>query len=165
MSTETSASDRTELKALIDAYALAVDDRDGERFIPLFLRGATLSTFPPGATEPRFALGGPEEIWAWISHRANEWTHSFHCNMNHVCEVHGDQATGVVYCRANHLVEDVDGATNLTVAVRYVDRYARSDGRWRFASRDLHTLWCEEAPTRATSPFPVSPAPQSGSQR
>ena len=170
MKAETYASDRVELRALVDGYALAVDDGDSERFKTLFLPDATLSAFAPGVAEPRLSLVGVDEIWAGISPQpgltsmvqagisdgAPAWTRSFHCNMNHVCEVEGDEATGVMYCRTQQLIEGANGATNKTAAVRYFDRYSRRDGVWRFASRELRILWFEEAPTQPVSPFTLN---------
>ncbi|WP_281180217.1 hypothetical protein [Actinomadura hibisca] len=32
------------------------------------------------------------------------------------------------------------------MAIRYLDAFARQDGRWLFASRDLHVDWTEDRP-------------------
>ena len=62
---------------------------------------------------------------------------------NHLISVAGDEADGEVYCIAYHVIPDGDGGfIEDLMLVRYLDRYRREEGRWRFAARtavfDLH---------------------------
>ena len=56
----------------------------------------------------------------------------------HLISVDGDtgEGEGEVYAIAYHLFPDGKGGTiEDFMAVRYIDRYRKEDGRWRFASR------------------------------
>jgi hypothetical protein len=57
---------------------------------------------------------------------------------NHLIAVDGDSAEGEVYAMAWHLIPDGAGGLKHDIqAVRYIDRYRREDGRWKFARRDV----------------------------
>lgn len=61
-----------------------------------------------------------------------------HCVCNHLVHVDGDEAEGEVYAIAWHLIPDGKGGLQHDIqSVRYVDRYRRADGQWRFARRDV----------------------------
>jgi hypothetical protein len=62
-----------------------------------------------------------------------------HMMTNHLVEVDGDAGTGTVLCTARHL----EGETSINVVIRYVDRYARHQGEWRIADRQIRFLWSE----------------------
>jgi hypothetical protein len=53
----------------------------------------------------------------------------------------GDYAEGEVYVLAFHKVRTEDGALDLLIGGRYLDRYARRDGQWRFAERAVVADW------------------------
>jgi hypothetical protein len=138
--------DRTRLRELVDAYALAADRRDDEAFVALFTEHATLTIGQPGA--PTATFEGADGLRA-----ATAPLDAYHATMhlvgNHVCEVDDDgaAATGTTYCLANHLAAAGNGVENLRMVIRYEDRYTRgSDGAWRFAARDLAILWTERVP-------------------
>lgn len=71
---------------------------------------------------------------------------------NHLIDLRGDDdATGVVYCRAQ-----IDmGESYVEQAVLYHDVYARDEGAWLFRSR-RHMLWFGEE--RPDNPFRLPPA-------
>jgi len=55
----------------------------------------------------------------------------------------GDHATGETYCFA-HGLTDADGRRSVDImAIRYLDRYVRHDGRWLIESRTLAVDWTE----------------------
>ena len=49
-------SDRERLRALVDAYATACDNRDGETFGSLFTPDATLTIYQPFESDPLVTL-------------------------------------------------------------------------------------------------------------
>ena len=58
-------------------------------------------------------------------------------------ELDGDRATGESYTIAHHLLT-VDGTRRLMIAaLRYLDQYAKIDGQWYFAARELIVDWTE----------------------
>ena len=57
---------------------------------------------------------------------------------NHLISVEGDTGEGEVYAIAWHLIPDGAGGLKHDIqSVRYLDRYVREDGKWRFARRTL----------------------------
>ncbi len=60
---------------------------------------------------------------------------------NQVATVTGDEATGETYCTADHLLNDTDSV--LVWTIRYLDRWRREDGQWRFPHRKLIGEWEE----------------------
>jgi ketosteroid isomerase-like protein len=138
------APDRTLLRDLVDAYALAADRRDDTAFVALFTPDATLTITQDGAPAATFA--GADGLRAATA-PLDAYRATMHFVGNHVCAVDGDAATGTTYCLANHLRPTGAGVENLRMVIRYDDRYARDgDGRWRFTARDLAILWTEVAP-------------------
>ncbi len=64
-----------------------------------------------------------------------------HYLCNHLIEIDPqdpDQASGEAYALGYHLIPGPNGSrTDSLVGVRYLDRYQRDAGRWRFAQRDV----------------------------
>lgn len=62
-------------------------------------------------------------------------------------EIEGDAAQGECYFQAWHRAAGEDGGVrDLFIAGRYIDEYARRDGRWRIAARTLVTDWVKDDP-------------------
>ncbi len=82
-----------------------------------------------------FALG------ALAGHSANQ-----HFVGNILIDLEGDEAFGEVYFNAYHKVPAEEGYSDLIVAGRYLDRYERSGGAWKFAYRAEWVDWSSTAP-------------------
>lgn len=67
---------------------------------------------------------------------------------NTLIELEGDQAYGEVYFQAYHKITGEDGYEDLTIAGRYLDRYERRNGIWKFAYRSEIVDWSRTMPTR-----------------
>jgi len=86
-------------------------------------------------------------LWStnrWAARKGKPGGYGGHHVCNHLISVSGDEGEGEVYTIAWHT--RADAANELfeeIYLVRYLDRYRRVDGLWRFASRDvafdLHT--------------------------
>lgn len=141
-----SGDDERALRSLALAYALHADRREGDRVAELFEPDAALRiTWRDGAI-PSAESRGHRQITSVIR-RLEKLTSTFHLVANHTMAVEGDDANGVVYCVAHHL-SVVDGqGTDVVLYIRYLDRYRRTDGEWRFADRETVVDWQEERPT------------------
>lgn len=121
------------LRDLVDAYAVAADDRETAAFAELFAEQAWLE-----ARGHRFV--GREAI-ADIPARLARYERTLHLVSTHrVRLVEGSDppaAEGVAYCEAHHRR---DGADHVQF-IRYRDAYVVEGGRWRFASRIVEVLW------------------------
>ena len=68
------------------------------------------------------------------------------CNM--LIETEGDYAEGEIYTLAYHLSETDGEATDFLVGGRYLDRYIRDGGAWKFLHRKIVMDWNQLAPSR-----------------
>ena len=146
-------SDRERLRALVDAYATACDNRDGGAFASLFAPDATLTIYQPFESEPLVTLEGADAMPGAIA-PLSQYRATLHLMANHSADVDGDSASGETYCLAHHLRPTDDGGVeDLVMMIRYGDRYARDGERWRFTHRDVRILWTEIHPATA-DPIP-----------
>jgi uncharacterized protein (TIGR02246 family) len=120
-----------DVRALVDGYAVAADERDADRFAALFADDAWMAV-----GDHRFE--GRDAI-ATIPERLAKYDVTMHLVSTHRVDVDGDRATGVTYCEAHHRT----GETDKVMFIRYDDEYARGAEGWRFASRTLRLLWEE----------------------
>ena len=87
-------------------------------------------------------VAGPDELRE-VAKLLSSYSTTFHLMANHTCEIEGALATGEVYCLAHHLTEEGAAGDNTLMVIRYRDRYAKLDGAWRFARRDVMRQWTE----------------------
>lgn len=142
-------ADRVALRALVDAYAVAVDRRDIPGFLAVFAPDATLTTFEPGG-RPRGARHGHEEL-STVPPALERYERTLHLvTTHHVEDADLDgEAVGVAYCEAHHhRPPDTPGAaaTDRVMFIRYEDRYARRGPGWLIRAREVHVIWVEEHP-------------------
>jgi hypothetical protein len=113
---------RLEIGQLPIRYALAVDQRDVDAWTALFV---------PDVDMGRHGRGR-DALCAYIEPRLRWFYRSVHFICGHRIELtDADTATGQVYCRAEHEVDD----RWIVMAIRYDDRYRRVGGEWLFESR------------------------------
>jgi hypothetical protein len=109
-------------------YALAVDQRDLDAWVSLFVPDVDMGRHGRGRAVLR----------DWIAPSVATFYRSVHqiCGHRIVLGPEGpsgesETATGHVYCRAEHEV----GERWIVMAIRYDDTYHRVDGEWFFARR------------------------------
>jgi 3-phenylpropionate/cinnamic acid dioxygenase small subunit len=134
-------SDVIELNQLAYRYAAAVDACDEAAFLAVFTPGARLRSFHPDAAEPFADLAGHAQLATIPNTMRGMYRATTHMMTNHLVDVAGDAASGEVLCTARHL--ELDGASTINVIIRYIDRYARHEGAWRIADRQIRFLWSE----------------------
>jgi hypothetical protein len=141
---EVTVEDRLALRELVDAYALAVDQRDETWFRSLWLPDARLTTHA-GDGPPQGDMQGVDAI-SRVTTLIARYPLTLHVVANHVCRLDGHDpgaATGEAYCIGHHLTPTDDGRhDDYVMAIRYIDRYGRDDGgAWRFATREVRRQW------------------------
>jgi hypothetical protein len=113
---------REAIRDLVSRYALALDSRNVEDLVALFVEDVETGD---GET-------GREAMARWFDPVLRPYRTTFHFIGNHVIDfVDDDHATGVVYCRPEHEVGDLW----IVMPMQYWDRYERQDGAWYFRSR------------------------------
>jgi hypothetical protein len=140
-----SDSDVVQLNQLAYRYAAAIDSCDEALLVSVFTRDGRLRSYHPGEAEPFADLAGPDQLIVVPAAMRGAHRYTMHQMTNHLVEPEGDHATGSVLCTARHL--SPDGSHALNVMIRYIDRYAREDGEWKIADRQIRFLWSERHDT------------------
>ncbi len=122
------AEARFEIGQLPIRYALAVDQRDVDTWVSLFVPDVRLGRHGSGRDALREFIE-PQLRWFY---------RSIHLICGHRIELGPETdddgpvtAHGQVYCRAEHEVDD----RWVVMAIRYDDRYRRTGGEWLFERR------------------------------
>jgi len=147
--TATELADRLAIRELVDAYARCADRRDAEGQKSLFAEDTRFVVYMAGeGSEPTQALDGREALTP-VFNDLNRYQATMHFNGQSTISLDGDRATGESYCIAHHLFSE-DGERKLMIAwLRYSDTFAKVDGAWLFAERNLYLDWAETRPSHA----------------
>ena len=130
-----------EIRQLAARYALALDSRDLDALVALFVADVRV-----GGEDGRAALR------AQFDATLREVGRTFLLVGTHVIDlVDADHATGSVYCRGEIQVGD----RWIHQAILYDDRYERREGSWLFVRR-VHRLWY--GADVGANPLPLPPA-------
>ncbi len=137
--------DRAVLRNLVESYASFADAGEPERVAGLFTPDAQLIvSLTPGA-DPTSIRRGRAEIAAAMAALSRYWT-TTHVIANVMVEISGDTARGQVGCVAHH-IEGLEGQRRDRVLyIRYADQYAKHEGSWRIAQREVKVVAVENQP-------------------
>ena len=131
-----------EIRQLASRYALAMDSRDLDALVALFVKDVRVGR----------EISGREALKQSFDAQLSELGVSILFVGNHVIDLQdGEHATGSVYCRAAIEV----GERWIEQAIVYADDYARRDGQWFFVRRRHELFYGVETPT---SPLAQAPA-------
>lgn len=127
------------IQQLVSRYALALDSRDLDSLIALFVDDVQCG---------RWGVGR-EALRAFYDKILRGFYRSQHQLCGHVIDlVDADHATGKVYCRAEH----EDRGHWVVMAICYFDTYARRDGVWHFVRREEHDWYATDILARPAGP-------------
>jgi uncharacterized protein (TIGR02246 family) len=138
-------ADEQAIFRLAHLYARAVDRRDAETLAALFIEDGVIDR-SGNAWRGRAALRG-------IPARLDGlYASTLHTVRNQTATVDGDTAEGETYSIACHLRRPENGKqVRIDWGIRYQDRFARENGAWLFAKRELIVDWVE------TTELPIAP--------
>jgi uncharacterized protein (TIGR02246 family) len=136
--------DRAAIRGLVDAWARHADRREPDQQAALFTEDGTVTVYmgEPDSSEPVQVLTGRAEL-AEAFRALRRYDATTHFNGQHTVTVDGDRAAGETYCLAYHLWTSDGQRTLMIMSIRYLDVFARQDGRWLFAERQLITDWTD----------------------
>lgn len=145
----TEAADRLAIRELFDAYAHCADRRDAEGQKALFVEDSRFVVYLAGeGSEASYALDGREALTPVFAD-LNQYEATTHFNGQSTVALNGDTATGESYTLAHHLFR-ADGERRIMIAsLRYLDTFAKLDGAWYFAERNLIVDWTETRTSEA----------------
>jgi SnoaL-like domain len=137
------AADRLAIRELFDAYAHCADRRDAEGQKALFTVDTRFAVYMSGeGTEPTYVINDREGLTAVFAD-LNQYEATTHFNGQSTIDLDGDRATGASYTIAHHVLT-ANGERKIMIAsLRYLDTFAKFDGRWYFAERKLLLDWSE----------------------
>ncbi len=128
------------IQQLAIRYAIAVDSRDIDTWISLFVENVNCGRFGRGREALRTSITAP----------LTRFYRSMHQICGHRIDLTGpDHATGQVYCRAEH----EDGDKWIIAAICYFDEYARENGQWFFVRRRERHWYLSDVLERPSPPF------------
>jgi hypothetical protein len=137
------AADRLAIRELFGAYAHCADRRDAEGQKALFTQDTRFAVYMDGqGSEPTYVLEGREALTPVFAD-LNRYEVTTHFNGQSTVTLDGDRATGESYTIAHHLFTENSVRKIMIASLRYLDVFAREDGRWYFAERDLILDWSE----------------------
>lgn len=135
------ALERVALQHLVYTYCHAADRRDFAR-----LR----SLYTDDAIDDHGAFNGPvDDFIPWFRDGLAAFEATAHNVLNTLFVVDGDLAQGEIRAIAYHRLSG--SRAEIIAGGRYVDRYRKMDGAWRFTYRSFVIDWIEE---RAASRTP-----------
>jgi ketosteroid isomerase-like protein len=141
--TPAQAADRLAIRELFDAYAHCADRRDAEGQKALFTDDTVFAVYLDGAdSEPSYVLHGREALTPVFAD-LNRYEVTTHFNGQSTITLNGDHATGESYTIAHHAFTEEDARKIMIASLRYLDDFAKIDGRWYFAERKLILDWSE----------------------
>jgi SnoaL-like domain len=147
--TPAEAADRLALRELFDAYAHCADRRDAEGQKALFTEDTRFAVYMNGpGTEPSYVFEGREALTPVFAD-LNRYEATTHFNGQSTVNLDGERASGESYTIAHHLYTENGERKIMIASLRYLDSFAKIDGRWYFAERKLILDWSE---TRPSSP-------------
>ncbi len=130
------------IQELVLRYCRAVDRKDYD---------ALPALYHSDATEDHGAMfqGSAADYIRWLPSQLDNMLLTVHSVSNHLIVLQGECAVGEVYCQAYHRYRGPQGEEELLVGGRYLDRYRRCNGEWRFSNRQIVTDWNERRPSRS----------------
>jgi hypothetical protein len=133
--------DEQELRELVQTYCRGIDRQD-------FALVRTLYHDDAIDDHGDMFKGGPDDYVAWLPTIMQMWDATVHALSNMLFKIHGDKAEGELYVVAYHRTRPPD-AKEIVVGGRYLDKYEKRNGTWKFFRRSLAMDWCN---VRAVNP-------------
>jgi ketosteroid isomerase-like protein len=135
------ARDRVALRALVDAYAIALDRLDVEGFASLWTDDGVLTIHEDGPrAQPTAEIRGRDRMHLPFT-RLRTYRATIHVVGTHLAEGAPDGAVGTTYCQAHHLVARDDGPpVDKVLTIRYRDSFRSEPEGWRFSHRRVEVL-------------------------
>jgi hypothetical protein len=127
-------NDGEELRALLQRYARAADDRDTDALDALF---------HPEAVVIGSAGSLSKEEWLATMRAPRVFPQSMHVIADPLITVGDDGASANLdsYAVVFQLSDPTSGAADLTLGIRYLDHVVRHEGSWVFLRRQATTKW------------------------
>jgi uncharacterized protein (TIGR02246 family) len=151
MTAEDFSGDRQAIRDLVDRYAHAADRRRPIEQAAVFTPDGVVLVYEgdPNVTGPVQTVSGREELESTFTDLIARYDITSYVNGQSTIEATGPRtATGETYCMAYHVLHDGDQRVLLTMAIRYLDSFAKVDETWLIAERKLIFDWTDRRPSQ-----------------
>ena len=139
------AADRLAIRELVDAYAYCADRRDAAGQIALFTPDTHFVVYMDAKNPTPSQELHSREALAPVFADLNKYQATMHfVGQSTISSLAKNRTTGQAYCLAHHLTVDGDQRRLMIATLRYHDTFAKVDGAWLFAERQLYVDWLEE---------------------
>jgi ketosteroid isomerase-like protein len=141
----TEAADRLAIRELVEAYAHCADRRDAKGQMSLFTPDTHFVVYMNARERNPSQELHSREALAPVFADLNKYAATMHfVGQSTILSLTNDQGTGEAYCLAHHLTVEGGKRQLMIAALRYYDTFAKIDGAWLFAERQLYVDWIEE---------------------
>jgi ketosteroid isomerase-like protein len=139
------AADRLAIRELIEAYAHCADRRDAKGQMALFTADAHFVVYM-NAKDPKPSQElNSREALAPVFADLKKYAATLHLlGQTTILTLASDRGSGETYCMPHHLTANGKKRQLMIAALRYYDTFAKVDGTWLFAERQLYVDWIEE---------------------
>jgi hypothetical protein len=139
------AADRLAIRELVEAYAYCADRRDAAGQVALFTPDTHFVVYMDAKNPTPSQELHSREALAPVFANLNKYQATMHfVEQSTISSLAKNQATGQAYCLAHHLIVDGEQRRLMIATLRYHDTFAKADGTWLFAERQLYVDWLEE---------------------
>lgn len=137
----------SELRSLVDAYAILTDEKKISEQMDLFIPDARFTVYI--GDQLISDITGTELLEKEFMTHVNEIKHYFTINGQHEVTVNGDTAEGIVFSQMK-VIREEQGVDMLSdYSIRYNDIYIRQNGKWLIKERIEHMIMIESRPLQA----------------
>jgi hypothetical protein len=151
MTSDDWGAERQAIRDVVDRYAHYADRRRPAEQASVFTSDGTVLLYEgdPNVTAPVQTVSGTEELTATFAGLIAQYDATTYLNGQSTLQRTGElTATGETYCMAYHLLHDEEQRFLLTMAIRYLDSFAKVDGSWLIAERKLIFDWTDRRPSQ-----------------
>src|SRR5580704_12744642 len=133
------AADRLAIRELVEAYAHCADRRDAKGQMSLFTPDTHFVVYINAKDPTPSQELHSREALAPVFADLNQYAATMHfLGQTTIRTLTRDRGTGEAYCLAHHLTVDGEKRQLMIAALRYYDTFAKVEGTWFFAERQLY---------------------------
>ena len=138
-------ADRLAIRELVEAYAYCADRRDDKGQMSLFTPDTHFVVYMDAKNPAPSQELHSREALAPVFADLNKYQATMHfVGQSTISLLSNNHAAGQAYCLAHHLTVEGSQRRLMIATLRYHDTFAKVDGAWLFAERQLYVDWLEE---------------------
>lgn len=143
--------ERQAIRDVVDRYAHCADRKRPADQAAVFAPDGRVVLYEgdPSTSEPLQSITGREALTAAFTQLIAQYDVTTYMNgQSTILATGSHSAVGESYCLASHLLHDDGERILLTMSIRYLDRFAKTDGTWFIEERTLVFDWVDRRVSR-----------------